>query len=178
MNFIPLLIIFGVIFLGYYIITYNGYIMRQEKVKESLSGIDVALSKRYNLISNMVETVKGYAKHEVNLFEKVASLRNNANQNLDHYNDELTEVKAQLFALVESYPELKADQHFLMLQKSLVDTEEHLQAARRLHNSNVNNFNTFIQVAPNNLLAPMNQAKPVPFFEATTIEQAVVDIKF
>lgn len=171
---IGILVILGI----YYIVIHNKYISLLNKTSESLSGIDVALSKRFNLIGNMVETVKAYAKHEKDIFERIVELRNTSKQDLDVYNDNMNESKQHLFAVVERYPELKSDQHFLKLQFALVDTEEHLQAARRLHNHNVQRYNTFIQQVPQNLLPPINSAKKKNYFEAKTEEQAKVDITF
>lgn len=173
------LVIIGsiVTFIIYYIYAYNTYVTRLTKTEQSLSGIDVALSKRFNLITNLVETVKGFAAHEKAVFEKITEIRNNTHDDLHSYNESMTQVKAQLFALVENYPVIKSDTNFLHLQKALVDCEEHLQAARRLHNQNVNMYNTFIQTTPNNLLNPMKSAKIKPYFEATSKEQALVNIK-
>lgn len=163
---------------GYYINIYNGFVSRKTKIDESLAGIDVALSKRYNLIGNLVETVKGYAKHESDVLEQIIKLRNTPKNNLKQFNDNLTEAKHQLLALVENYPELKADGQFQNLQHALVDVEEHLQAARRLHNHNVQKYNTYIQLSPQNLFPPIKDASRSNYFEATTDEQTNVDITF
>lgn len=175
---IYLFFVLAAVFLIWYIYVYNKYVSYKIKVDESLSGIDVALSKRFNLIGNLVETVKGYAKHEKEIFESITKLRNTSKQDLDVYHDNMTEAKHQLFALIENYPEVKADQHFLQLQHALIDTEEHLQAARRLHNHNVQKYNTFIQLSPQNLFAPIKDATKKPYFEAKTEEQVPVDISF
>ena len=161
----------------YYITSYNGYKTRLIRCEESYSGIDVALSKRYNLITNLVETLKGYAKHEQEVLTMVTNLRNINKDNLSEYNDTLDATRNQLFLLIENYPTLRADSNFLHLQKSLSDVEEHLQAARRLHNRNVSDYNTYIQMSPRNLIPIIKEAKPRTYFQALKDEQENVQIK-
>lgn len=161
----------------YYITSYNGFKTREVKTDESLSGIDVALSKRYSLITNLVETVKGYTKHERETLELVTQLRSINNDEPNHYNQALTSAKDRLMILVENYPEIKADTNYLHLQKSLTDCEEHLQAARRLHNRNVADYNTYIQLSPRNLIPIIKSASTKPYFEAKTDERESVAIK-
>lgn len=175
---ITLIFISVVVIAVFYISSYNSYIKKRNRVNESLSGIDVALSKRYIVISNLAEVVKVYVKHEQSIFETIAKLRNQTNSDLSEYNDKLNSSKQQLLALVESYPEIKADQHFLKLQGAMIDTEEHLQAARRLHNHNVQIYNTFIMQVPQNLLSPMKTAEKFDYFAASSNEKALVNVIF
>lgn len=162
--------------LTYVIMSTNGYHRLQNKCDESYSGIDVALSKRYNLITNLVETVKGYAKHEKETLELVTSLRNMDKSDFTGFNDSLDQARAQLFLLIENYPTIKADTNFLHLQKSLTDVEEHLQAARRLHNRNVTDYNTYIMMSPRNLIPLIKNASPRPLFQAEVEERENVRI--
>lgn len=170
------LLLIPVFIIIYIIISFNGFKSRYIKTDESYSGIDVALSKRYNLITNLVETVKGYAKHEKDTLELVTNLRTMNKDNLEEYNDTLDKSMNQIIMLVESYPEIKADTNFLHLQKSLNDVEEHLQAARRLHNRNVADYNTYIQMSPRNLIPTIKEAKTKPYFEANKEERDNVQI--
>lgn len=141
---------------------YNKVVKLNNQVLETDSGIDVALSKRANLIPNLVETVKGYAKHESETLEKIVAIRNLPRQEaLTDTNNKIDKI----LAIAESYPELKADQQFLNLQKNLTNTEEHLQAARRLYNSRVSEFNTTIQSFPGSLFANMLNYKSKEFFK-------------
>lgn len=167
-----------VIVVGYIIISYNGYKKRLIKCDESYAGIDVALSKRYNLITNLVETVKGYANHEKEVLTLVTNLRNTDRTNLDEYSESLDNTKRQLFMLVENYPELKADTNFLHLQKSLSDVEEHLQAARRLYNRSVADYNTYIQMTPRNFIPIIKDASSKTYFQAHTDERGNIEIDF
>jgi len=150
--------------------TYNGLISKRNQVDEAWSDIDVQLKRRYNLIPNLVETVKGYASHERETFEKVTQARSQA------MNAQGTEAKAQaenvlsgalksLFALSENYPELKASDNFAKLQDELSDTENKIQASRRFYNGNVRDFNTKLQVFPTNMIAGMFGFKAREFFE-------------
>lgn len=167
-----------VIVVGYIIISHNGYKKRLIKCDEAYAGIDVALSKRYNLITNLVETVMGYAKHEKEVLTLVTNLRNTDKTNLDNYSESLDNTKRQLFMLVESYPELKADTNFLHLQKSLSDVEEHLQAARRLYNRSVADYNTYIQMTPRNLIPIIKNASSKIYFQAHEDERGNIEIDF
>ena len=144
--------------------TYNGLITRRNRVQESWSDIDVQMKRRYDLIPNLVEAVKGYMTHERGTLEKVTAARTaamGAKTMADHAKAEnmLSETLKSLFAVSENYPDLKASQNFLQLQDELSDTENKIQAARRFYNSNVMDYNTKIQSVPSNIVAGMFSAK-------------------
>lgn len=163
---------------------YNSLIKKRNQTDEAWSDIDVQLKRRYNLIPNLVETVKGYAKHERELFENVTKARTAAMgaqsiEDKGKAENMLSGTLKSLFAVAENYPDLKANQNFLKLQDELADTENKIQAARRFYNGNVRDFNTKIQVFPNNMVAGMMKFKAFEFFEVEEEkEREVVDVKF
>jgi len=162
---------------------YNGLITLRNRTDEAWSDIDVQLKRRYDLIPNLVETVKGYATHEKELFEKVTQARTRAMgaQSVEEKGkaeNMLSGTLKSLFAVAENYPDLKANQNFLKLQDELSDTENKIQAARRFYNGNVRDFNTKIQVFPNNLIAGMLGFKKYDFFEIEEGEKEPVKVKF
>ena len=141
-----------------------------EPIKEAWADIDVQLKRRYDLIPNLMETVKGYAKHESSVFENVTKARSQAMQAGTVHDKEvadnmLTGALKSLFAVSEAYPDLKANQNFLSLQAELSDTENKIQAARRFYNGNVRDLNTKIEVFPNNVIAGMFNFAKQEFFE-------------
>ena len=170
------------------IATYNGLIRGKNQADEALSDIDVQLKRRYDLIPNLVETVKGYMAHEAGTLEKVTAARTAAMAVHDSKNATLAEREQaenalsstlkSLFAVSENYPELKASQNFLQLQNELSDTENKIQAARRFYNGNVRDFNTKIQVFPTNLIAGMLKFVKYDFFQAAEAEKQNVQVKF
>ena len=161
---------------------YNGLIRLKNRVDEAWSDIDVQLKRRYDLIPNLIETVKGYAKHEKETLDSVIKARNSAmnTQGADKAKAEnaLSETLKSIFALSESYPDLKANQNFLQLQDELSDTANKIQAARRFYNTNVRDFNTKIQIFPNNIAAGMLKFNAYEFFEADEKEKENVKVKF
>ncbi len=163
---------------------YNSLIKMRNQTKEAWSDIDVQLKRRYDLIPNLIETVKGYAKHERELFENVTKARTTAMgaqsiEDKGKAENMLSGTLKSLFAVAENYPDLKANQNFLKLQDELADTENKIQAARRFYNGNVRDFNTKIQVFPNNMVAGMMNFKAFEFFEVEEEkEREVVDVKF
>jgi len=149
---------------------YNGLITLNVRTDEAWSDIDVQLKRRYDLIPNLINTVKGYAAHEKDLFEKVTQARANAMnaQNpLEKAQAEnmLAGTLKSLFAVSENYPDLKANQNFLELQRELSDTENKIQASRRFYNGNVRDLNTKILVFPDSMVAGMLNIKKREFFE-------------
>jgi len=149
---------------------FNSLIRKRNRVEEAWSDIDVQLKRRYNLIPNLVETVKAYAKHESGTFEKVTQARNMAMQAKNmkekaEAENMLTSTLKTLFAVAENYPDLKATQNFLQLQDELSDTENKIQASRRFYNGNVRDFNTKLQVFPTNIIGKMLGFKIKSFFE-------------
>src|SRR3989344_988472 len=162
-------IVLGVIVL-WLIFTYNSLITSRNRVDEAWSGIEVQLKRRYDLIPNLVNTVKGYAKQESTVLENVTAARNmamNAGNMQERLKDEnmLTGALKSLFAVAEAYPDLKSNQNFMQLQNDLTDTENKIQAARRFYNGNVRDFNTKLQVFPTNMIASMLKFEPNEFFD-------------
>ena len=157
--------------------TYNVLVRLRNQVRESWAGIDTELKRRYDLIPNLVETVKGYAKHERETLESVTRARAQAvastGSPASQAKDENVLVGALrgLWAVSESYPDLKANQNFLQLQRELANTEDRIQAARRFYNANVRDLNTRIEVFPSNLIAGMFGFQREEFFE---VEEAAV----
>ena len=150
-----------VVLLGLFLwITYNGLVTLKIRVDEAWSDITVQLKRRLDLIPNLVNSVKGYAAHESGVFEKVTEARANALnakgvKETAAAENEFEGALKSLFAVAESYPDLKANQNFLQLQQELVDTEDKIQASRRFYNSGVRDLNTKIQVFPNNIFSVM-----------------------
>ncbi len=163
------------------IVIYNGLIGAKNKVEEAWSDINVQLKRRYDLIPNLVTSVKGYASHESKVFQDVTTARSAAMGATDIHEkakaeNMLAETLKSLFAVSEAYPDLKANENFLQLQGELVDTEDKIQAARRFYNGNVRDFNTKLQVFPTNIFAGLLGFKNREFFEAdnqTDIEKPV-----
>jgi LemA protein len=165
------------------VVLYNGLISLKNRVDEAWSDIDVQLKRRHDLIPNLVNTVKGYAAHEKELFEKVTEARTAAMSagtpaEKEKAENALSGTLKTLFAVSENYPDLKANQNFLELQRELTDTEDKIQAARRFYNANVRDFNTKLQVFPSNLIAGMLKFVKYDFFEAEEGEKAAVEVKF
>lgn len=149
---------------------YNGLVKRKKKVEQAKSGIDVYLTQRFNLIPNLVECVKGYTKHEEKIFEEITKMRAKYMDSKDlKQGAELNSACNGLIAYAENYPELKASEQFLNLQKNLLKMESQLQAARRIYNSEVTRYNTKISVVPTNIIAGIFRFKEVDLFE---IEEA------
>ena len=149
---------------------YNALIRSRNHVKEAWSDIDVQLKRRYNLIPNLIETVKGYAKHESQTFQKVTEARAHAmkaQSAAEHAKAEtkLTAMIGNLLAVAENYPDLKASTNFMGLQDELSDTENKIQAARRFFNGEVLNYNNKLQVFPTNVIGGMFNFKVEEFFE-------------
>lgn len=172
--------------LFWFIATYNGFIKLINRAKEAWADIDVQLKRRYDLIPNLVNTVKGYATHESATFEKVTSARAAAigAQNIHDKGEAenmLSGALKSLFAVSEAYPDLKANTNFLELQRELSDTENKIQAARRFYNGNVRDLNTKIESIPSNIIAGMFSFAKMEFFELEAGEEAArqpVEVKF
>jgi LemA protein len=163
---------------------YNGLIRLKNRVKEAWADIDVQLKRRYDLIPNLMETVKGYMKHEEGVLTKVTEARAAA-MGAKGLGDKakaenmLSETLKSLFAVSESYPDLKASQNFLQLQDEISDTENKIQASRRFYNTQVRDFNTKIEVFPTNMIAGMLKFKSKDFFEIEDQkEKEVPKVKF
>lgn len=167
----------------WYITTMNRLRQLEVKVEEADSGIDVALTKRFDALTKIVNTTKGYAKHEAELFEKVTKWRKGLPDQLtmeqkQEFQSRMSEVQSGINVAVENYPDLKADKLFLNLQNSINEVEEHLQAARRLYNSNVSTINQSIVTFPTSIVAGQIGLTKKEFFEAETSKRQDVDVSF
>jgi len=168
----------------YAIGTYNALVRLRQQVRESWSGIDTELKRRYDLIPNLVETVKGYAAHERETLEAVINARARAVASTgtpaEQAKDEgmLVQALGRLFAVMENYPQLKANENFLQLQDQLSTTENRIQGARRFYNANVRDLNTRIVVFPSNLIASMFGIREEEFFEIEEAAREVPEVRF
>jgi len=172
------LILFSLIFI------YNGFVRRKNRVDEAWSDIEVQLKRRYDLIPNLVETVKGYALHEKNILEEITKERAeaiNAKDNKEKLkaNDMLSGALKTLFAVAENYPNLKANENFAKLQDELTDTEDKIQAARRFYNANVRDYNTAIEIFPNSIIAKFFKFEKRELFDVDNEEEKKpIKVKF
>lgn len=167
----------------YLVAQYNGFVVLKTRIQEALSGIDVQLKRRADLIPNVVETVKGYAKHEKGVFTEVTKARTalmgaQSPKEKAEANNVLSGALKSLFAVAEAYPELKANTNFQDLQRQLEDTEDKVAYSRQFYNSNVLDFNTKIQMFPSNLIANAFAFKVFEFFEAEEEAKKSVKVKF
>ena len=180
---IILIVIFGGLAL-WLMGTYNGFIKLRNFKEEAWSGIDVQLKRRFDLIPNLVETVKGYAAHEQQTFEDITRARSAVTQSgadpekRIEAENALTGTLRTLFAVAESYPELKANTNFLGLQEELSKIEDELQLARRYYNGTARNLNNAVERFPANLVANLFGFKAAPYFEAAEAEKAAPQVKF
>lgn len=178
------LIVVGVLVL-WFIFAYNGFVRLVNRVKEAWADIEVQLKRRYDLIPNLVNSVKGYATHETSAFENVTKARSQAMQagsTAEHAQAEnmLSGALKSLFAVAEAYPDLKANTNFLELQRELSDTENKIQAARRFYNGNVRDLNTKAEMFPTNIIAGIFNFKKADYFDIPDdgIESKPVEVKF
>ena len=165
------------------IVLFNALVALKNRTKEAWSDIDVQLKRRYDLIPNLVETVKGYATHERELFEKVTQARTVAMgakgiKEKAQAENMLSDTLKSLFAVSENYPDLKASVNFLELQRELTDTEDKIQAARRFYNTNVRDMNIMVESFPANIIAGSFGFKQMELFEAAESEKQPVSVKF
>ena len=184
MNFIYIIIGIVIVFFLWAIAIYNGFVKLINRAKEAWADIDVQLKRRYDLIPNLVETVKGYATHEREAFENVTKARAMAlgAQGLEEKGkaeNMLTGALKSIFAIAEAYPQLKANENFLELQRELSDTENKIQAARRFYNSNVRDLNIGVETFPKNIIANMFKFSKMEFFQLEEGEaREPVKVKF
>ena len=173
---LAIVLLIAIIILAVYVIAvYNGLIVGRNRVKEAFSDVNIQLKRRYDLIPNLVETVKGYAKHEAETLENIISARNAGSRSSigEKIEDEnqITGVLRQIFALSESYPELKANTNFQELQTQLADVEEDIANSRKYYNAVVKKFNTKCQTVPSNIIAKIFGFKPLPMFVVDSKEE-------
>lgn len=173
------IIVIALVVLIWWISAGNGIKKLDIKVDEALSGIDVALTKRYDVLTKMVDVVKGYKEYEQETLQSIVELRKGMTmQERNSANQQMDTLAKQITLLAENYPNLKASENFAKLQEAIADVEEHLQAARRLYNSNVTAYNQKIIVFPNSLVAGSIGATKKEFFEAEEIKKQDVSMKF
>lgn len=180
-----LYIIIGIIVVVilYVLIVNNSIIKYFNRVKEAFSTMDVYLKKRFDLIPNLVETVKGYTKHESETLENVIKARNTylsatTPEGQMEADGELTKAVSKLFALTESYPDLKANTNFMSLQGQLEETENKISSARQFYNDTVLKYNNKVEVIPSNIVASLFHFEKEPFFKANEQERENVQVKF
>ena len=178
-----IILVIIIIVIVYFISIYNGLVNLRNRVKNAWSQIDVQLKRRTDLIPNLVETVKGYAKHERGVFENVTKARAglmNAQtvQENAEANNMLTDALKSLFAVAENYPDLKASQNFQDLQRQLSETEDKIAYSRQFYNDTVLMYNNKIQMFPSNLVANQFHFEESEFFEAPEAEKEVPEVKF
>lgn len=180
---ITIIVIVIAVILSWIIIIYNLFVRDRNLIKEAWSGIDVQLKRRHNLIPNLVAAVKGYSQHEKSLLEDITQKRSEAVK-FENLRDkapaesDLSGMLKNLFVVVESYPDLKANENFLNLQKQLVEIEDQLQYARRYYNGAVRNYNIRVESFPSNIIAGLMNFKQDNYFEITlATEKATPEVK-
>lgn len=183
MNLIFILGGVALLVIGYVIITYNAFVLLRTRIEEALSGIDVQLKRRADLIPNLVETVKGYAKHEKGVFEEVTKARSalmNASGTKEkaEADNMLTGALKSLFAVAEAYPDLKANTNFQQLQQELTDTEDKVAYSRQFYNKNVLDYNAKVDMFPSNLVASSFNFAKYDFFDAPEEDTKKIEVKF
>jgi len=177
------ILVIVVLLILWIVATYNGLVTLRNRVKDAWSQIDVQLKRRFDLIPNLVETVKGYTKHESETLENVIKARNtymSATLPEDQMkaDGELTKAVSKLFALAESYPDLKANTNFTNLQNELNETENKIAMSRQFYNDIVMQYNNKVEMVPSNIIANMFHFKKETFFEAEKSERENVQVKF
>src|SRR5436189_5877156 len=185
---IPIILLFIllglIVFVGFWLMgAYNGLVVLRQAVKNAWAQIDVQLKRRHDLIPNLVNTVKGYAAHEKETFERVINARARATTATSageaiKAEGELSSALARLLAVSEAYPELKANQNFIALQEELTSTENRIAYARQFYNDSVARLNTQIQIFPTVVIASLFGFKEEPFFEAPVEEKAAPTVSF
>jgi len=179
-----LIMIVVVLFIIVVASVFNSLVSLKNRTNEAWSDIDVQLKRRHDLIPNLIETVKGYAKHESNLFEKVTQARTEAIASKGMANkakaeNQITEALKSVFAVAENYPNLKANENFVELQREITDIEDKIQASRRFYNANVRDLNIKIESFPSNVVANTFGYKKRELFELSDVEERKnVEVKF
>ncbi|MEG0139144.1 MAG: LemA family protein, partial [Bacilli bacterium] len=176
---IGIIILLLAIFIG---VTYNSLVSVKNRVKDQWANIDVLLKRRADLIPNLVETVKGYAKHEKTTFNEIIEARNKSviaktPEDSIEASSMLSEAMGKLFALSEAYPDLKANTNFMQLQTDLSDTEDKISFARQFYNDAVLIYKNKLEMFPSNIIASMFGFKPEAFFEAVEVEKKTPEVK-
>ncbi|MDR2558825.1 MAG: LemA family protein [Oscillospiraceae bacterium] len=174
-----ILVVIGIIILSWWIGTSNNFHRKTIKIKEALSGIEIALTNRFDKLTKLMDVAKGFAAHEKETLSMVISMRKGMNiGELNQAAAQCDQLMARINAVAEAYPELRSAEMFNELQKGIREAEAHLQAARRLYNSNVTLFNTAILVFPTSIVANAKHLQKFDFFEAEETKKADVKISF
>ena len=178
-----LIILILVILICWFVFSYNGLVAKKQRVKEASSDILVQLKRRFDLIPNLVETVKGYTKHEAETLEKITEMRSKINDSkniieTDKINKEISKDIKNFLVSVEAYPELKANENFLQLQQELADTENKIQASRRFYNNIVKEYNIAIHSIPTNLVASLLKYTEEPLLDISEEEKESIQVRF
>ena len=183
MSWLIILLVVVAVIAIYVIGVYNKLVQARQKVRNQFSQVEIQLKRRADLIPNLVETVKGYAKHEEGTFTAVIEARNKAVsagtvEEMSEANNQLTGALNKLFALAEAYPELKANENFLALQNDLKDTEDKITHARQFYNDSAMGFNNLVERFPSNIIAGMFGFKAFDYFQATEKEKETPKVEF
>ena len=178
-----ILIIVVAVLVLYVIATYNKLVKARNKVRDQWAQIDVQLKRRYDLIPNIVETVKGYAKHEKEALEAVIAARSKALSATTPEDEmkadgDVSRALSKLLALTESYPELKANENFLKLQDILSETEDKIAYSRQFYNDNAKSYRNLVEMFPSNIVAKLFRFEAMPFFEASAAEKEAPKVQF
>lgn len=174
-----IVLIISIVILGFILCTYNTLIKLENKVKETESGIDILLKQRFDLIPNLVESIKGYTEHEETTLEEITKLRNHYEQNKDFNVQEIDQIDMQfhhLVAVVEAYPNLKANDQFLQLFNTLTEIENDIEMSRIRYNQAVTNYNNKVEVIPSNIVAKMCFFKVKELFKIEEKEKQNIKI--
>ena len=166
----------------YFFVTFNRFVQLRNRVREAFSTMDVYLKKRWDLIPNIVETVKGYAKHEKDTLKEIVELRNSAYDKMDNStkadtNNKITNALGKIMALAEAYPDLKANENFRALQTELSKVEEDIANARKYYNGNIRLYNNKVQMIPSNIVAKICGFKPETMFEINEIQRENIKVE-
>lgn len=158
-------------------VTINGFRKKEIRIRETLSGVEVALTKRYDMLAKLIDTARGYITHEKEMFETTVRLRSGMDiGELNRAQAQIDELSGKIYAVAEGYPQLRSSDVFIELQRGIRDAEDHLQAARRLYNSSVTAYNTAISLFPSSLLAGGRQ--PEEFFKAEEKKLDDIEVRF
>ena len=179
MGVIPIILVILVILVIWMIATNNGLIRKRNKVEEAKSGIEVALTKRYDMLTKLLDVAKNYAKHEEKIFTQVIKLRQGMSlEELQAADASMNQMTSSLAAMAEAYPQLNSDTVFKELQVGIRDAEDQLQAARRVYNANVTSFNTATEVFPSSIIAGMKKMTKEGLYQADAVHHSDVKMDF
>jgi LemA protein len=175
---IAVVVVLILIFVIWWITTSNNFIRAEVKVSESLSGIEVALTKRFDMLTKLRDTAVSYVAHEKALFVELVQLRKGMSvSELTQANTQANDLMSRINAVAEAYPQLRSSDVFVELERGIMDAEEHLQAARRFYNSNVTKYNTMVRVFPSSIVANSKRLSVEEFFEAEEAQRSDISMR-